>query len=216
MTGYYAEPAYTGFTREVFGYNPQIQSRHVAYLVIMADGTIVQNFTAIVSATAYNPVEIENGTIVTSNLEYTQIGISYPLADFYQYYYVDLEPGYRYDITVQMEGLSVLYIDGNVITKLGTNATSTFDKFYGFFIVNMTYSIEPTVSGRVHIKFVAIAPDTTFTILYTRVSTKPPSEFPWLLTIVITSITVNVIFGYVLAYNRRVLTLPKRRKIMKT
>jgi hypothetical protein len=213
MTGYNAEPAYSSFTREVFGYNPQIQSRQVAYLVIMADGTIVQNFTAIVSATSYNPVNIQDGTVVTSSLEYTQIGITYPLAEFYQYYYVDLEPGYKYVISLQMEGLSTLAIYGTAITNLGTDGTNAFDRFYGFFIVNVTYTIEPTTSGRVYIKFATIAPDTTFTLSYSRVPTTP--EFPWLLTFLIASIGVNVIFGFVLVYNRRVLTLPKGRKKMK-
>lgn len=209
LYGYYAQPAMAGVLKEIFGVNPAIQSNHVGYAVIMADGNIVQNFTTIVSATPYNPVEIQDGTVVASNLEYTQLGITYPLADFYHYYYVDLEPGYRYGISIEMEGLSTLYINGVAITKVGTNATSAFDRFYGFFVINMSYSMEPTTTGRVYIKFATIAPDTTFTIHITKVSTAP--EFPWLLTIMIASIAVNAIFGYVLAYNRRVLTLPKRR-----
>ncbi|MEX2728795.1 MAG: hypothetical protein Q6353_016175 [Candidatus Sigynarchaeum springense] len=213
MFGYYAEPAYSSFTREVFGYNPLIQANQVGYLVIMADGSIVQNFSTSVSKKAYNPVKIQDGTNVRSNLEYTQIGITYQLPDFYQYYYVDLEPGYKYGIAIEKSGLDTLIINGMLTSSAGTNATSTFERFYGFFVVNLTYYTTPVLPGRVYIKFATIAPGLTLTIRFTKVSTAP--EFPWLLMIVIASIAVNMIFGYILAYNRRVLTLPKRRKSTK-
>jgi len=138
MFGYYAEPAYSSFTREVFGYNPSIQSSQIGYLVIMAAGPIVQNFSTSISNTVYNPVKIQDGTIVRSNLKYTQIGITYDLPDFYQYYYFDLEPGYKYGIAVEKDGLDTLIIDGTLTSGVGTNVTSTFDRFYGFFVVNIT------------------------------------------------------------------------------
>ncbi|MBN2151621.1 MAG: hypothetical protein JW839_09260 [Candidatus Lokiarchaeota archaeon] len=213
MVGYYAEPAYAGFTREVFGYNPLIQSSQVGYLVIMADGNMVQNFSASVSSTAYHPVNIQDGTAVRSDLEYTQIGITYSLPDFYQYYYLDLEPGYTYGLAVEKDGLDTLIIDGHLTSNAGTNATSTFDRFYGFFVVNLTYYATPESPGRVYFKFATIAPDTTLTIRLTTVSTTP--DFPWLLTIMISSIALNALFGFVLAYNRRVLTFPRRRSKMK-
>ncbi len=213
MTGYYAEPAYAGFTREVFGYNPQIQSGQVGYLVITTDGTIVQNISARLYSTAYNPVGIQDGTEVISNLEYTQIGITYDLPDFYRYYYVDMEPGYKYGIAVEKDGLDTLVIEGILTSGVGTNATGTFGRFYGFFVVNLTYYATPSSPCRVFFKFATIAPDTTITIRFSKVSTTP--EFPWLLTIVIASIAVNAIFGFVLVYNRRVLTLPKGRRKMK-
>jgi hypothetical protein len=214
MTGYLADPhAYTSYTKETYGYNPYIQEGNVSYIVVVADGNIVQNFTTIISKMSYAATEIVNGTRVQSNLTYSVLGVVTALPDFFSYYYIDLEPGFRYTLTIKMDGIDLKYLDAATLATNGTALLGSIDLYYGFFLINMSYSTLPETQDRMYLKFATVASGITFTMLLTKVSTAP--EVPWLLIVVLASVGINGIFGAILAYNRRVLTLPKRGKKIK-
>ncbi len=225
MVGYLADPErFGGFTYTAYGSNPFVQEGTSGYLVITTDEQIRQNISVTVSCTAYNPINIMNGTLFAANHTYptlvSQSGYYWEeiveMNEFYEYLNIMIEPEYRYRITLWVNGLDAKYTDVNVLTSQGTSLNNNITSFYGFFLFNHSYDVNINMTGNIFLKFSPVGAGAEITILFEVLPLVPQATIPLdyftiVLVIAMVGVGLSAFFGALLANNRKVILYPKRR-----
>jgi hypothetical protein len=204
MTGNEADHwLYSGLYKEEMNFNPYVQTVdqgiETGYIVILPNSNLVQNFTVQIKQEVYGSEAINDGEIITASYLYNEIvfldGIyQYEvvlLDDFYRYYHISLNPNYRYDITFTINNSPLLAVYTSISSDQGIDWAHNMKNYYGFFMINHTYTIRPSIYENTYFKLDAIAYGTSLTVKL--VVTSIQGEFPWTQLLIGILIALNVL-----------------------
>jgi len=168
FVGYSVNPEiYNDFVKTELKYNPFVQKGTVGYIIYKTDEDVLyQNFSMTVNHTAFSPINLEEIDEIVSNHQYPQVTYENYVyydeiqesSEFYEYYYLDIEPDKIYEIEFTYDAIDVVLLYADLFTPDGIGSRANFPDHFGFFVINGSYQFQFEEARRIYIKLDAIEP----------------------------------------------------------
>jgi hypothetical protein len=166
FVGYSVNPEiYNEFVKTELKYNPFVQKGTKGYIIYKTDEDVLyQNFSMTVNHTAFSPINLEEIDEIVANHQYPQVTYeNYVYYDeiqespeFYEYFYLDIEPDTIYEIEFTYDTIDVVLLYADLFAPDGIGSRANFPDHYGFFVINGSYQFQFEEAKRVYIKLDAI------------------------------------------------------------
>ncbi|MCK5345046.1 MAG: hypothetical protein KAR20_16665, partial [Candidatus Heimdallarchaeota archaeon] len=174
FVGYSVNPElYNEFAKAELKYNPFVQKGTKGYIIYKTDEDVLyQNFSMMVNRTAFSPINLEEideivayhqlPELVYVNYAYYEEMQESP--EFYEYYYLDLEPDTIYEIEFTYDTIDVVLLYADVFLSDGIGSRANFPDHFGFFVINGSHQFQFEEARRIYIKLDAIEPGLTIKV----------------------------------------------------
>lgn len=174
FVGYSVNPEiYNVFVKTELKYNPFVQKGTKGYIIYKTDeDALYQNFSMVVNRTAFSPINLEEIDEIATNHQYSVVAYeNYVYYDeiqespeFYEYYYLDLEPDTIYEIEFTYDTIDVVLLYAELFAHDGIGSRENFPDHFGFFVINGSYRFQFDEARRIYIKLDAIEPGLTIKV----------------------------------------------------
>jgi len=224
FAGYSVNPEiYNDFVKTELKYNPFVQRGNKGYIIYKTDeGDLYQNFSMVVNHTAFSAINLNEIDEIVANhaipqVEYENYTYYEELqnsSEFYEYYYLDLEPGKVYDIEFSCIQSDIVFLYADLFSSEGIGSFEIFPNHMGFFISNVTYQFQFEDPMRMHIKFDAIEPGLKTNVQVEFGKDKDVQIRNLTIAVAVLAVVASLSLGFIL-YDRKDIILTKIKKLKK-